>query len=213
MLGCSHSSTPVAKWEESDSAEITAKEAVVIAFDDVIDFIPEPMLRRVSSTDSDDSSAISSGFDGKRRAWYVDILNKEGTKWANYSIINNKVVDIHCDDAANYDGSIYFEKGKYITSDVIIDSDEAVEIAIKKKGLLPGNPDKPENWLNGYHFNIGDAFEPPDFNNKRLVIIVSGISPNNNLANVTIDPKTGEVLGAAEQTGYDEDGHSVWEEF
>ena len=46
-----------------------------------------------------------------------------------------------------------------------------------------------------------------------LLEIDAGISPNGNLAKVTIAQETGEILGAGEQVGYDEDGHSIWEEF
>jgi hypothetical protein len=86
-------------------------------------------------------------------------------------------------------------------------------MAREQKGLLPGDPDKPENWLIGYHFTIarvyvsGNASEARD---TRLAIVVDGISPNGNLSHVTIDQETKEILGATEQIGYDEDGHSLW---
>lgn len=52
--------------------------------------------------------------------------------------------------------------------------------------------------------NVGDS---------RMVIIIFGISPNGHLANVTIDEKTGEILGSGEQVGFDKTGHSVWKKF
>ena len=193
--------------------EITAKEAVVIGFENVKAFIDEPLLIRVSSTDADDSPTINSGLEGKRRSWNVQIGNKDGDKWTTYQIVNKRIVDIHGDDALNYNNDIYFMKGKHTLSDIVIDSDKAVGIAIDKKNLSPGNPEKPENWLVGYHFNIGDVIMSDNVHDTKLVIMVSGISPNGNLARITIDMETGEIIGAGEQTGYDEDGHSIWEPF
>ena len=205
----------IASSEAIKTIEITAKEAAIIGLDNAKDFISEPLFVRINSTDYADDPSHYSGQDGRRRVWYASIGNIDGSKWITYTIVDKNIVDIHGDDASNYDEFIYFQKGKYNIGDIMIDSDDAVRIAIEEKGLKPGDPEKPADWLVGYHFNIGDVIVSGNASDTKfkLAIIVSGISPNGNLATVTIDQKTGEILGAGEQTGYDKDGHSVWEAF
>jgi len=199
--------------ESQESMGVTAAEAVLLAFDNIKDFISDPYFTMVNSTDFDDLPTIDSGQDGKRRVWYVSMADEYGNKQASCKVVDKKIEDVHSDDVSNYDWPIYFQKGKYRIQDLHIDSDEAVKIAIEEKGLKPGDPEIPENWLRGYHFTVVDAYSPDNPDETAFVIIVAGISPNGNIAKVTIAQETGEILGAGEQVGYDEDGHSIWEEF
>lgn len=195
-----------------ETADITAKEAIEIGYNEAKKSITEPLFIRLNSTDSNDNPTIESGTNGKRNAWYISFGN-QGTKVVSYLIVNRTIEETHLDDVSELYGSINLEPGLHKASDLMIDSDEAVKIAIERKDLRPGDPARPEDWLIGYHFQIVDVEITPNEINKRLVIIVSGISPNGHLANVTIDQKTSDILGAGEQVGYDQTGHSLWEPF
>lgn len=197
----------------SASIEVSAKEAIELACADAESFIPEPLVQIMNSTDDYKESSkpyIHSGADGKRLVWNVSLGNRERTKQMEYRIENGvptieRQIDVTGEELAGL-----LSTGTFTGDDVNVDSTEAVKMAIEQKGLLPGDPDKPENWLIGYHFTIARVYVSESSSDTRLAIVVDGISPNGNLSHVTIDQESMAILGATEQIGYDEDGHSLW---
>jgi hypothetical protein len=197
--------------------EISAKEAIEIVCEAAKSAVPEPLVMDTNSTDYSAEGYIpdiNSGADGKRLVWYVGIGNKERTKQLYYKIENGVLSLPHQVDETGGELAGQLHTGTFTNDDVNVDSAEAVKIAIEQKGLLPGDPDKPANWLKGYHFRIGPVFVSPESHEQRFVITVSGISPNTGeLSHITIDQETGEIIGATEQIGYDEEGHSRWQAY
>lgn len=184
---------------------ITAKDAAKIGVSFASKFIDEPLLFHVNSTDYSGSPSIELGIDGKYRAWNVFIGDKVGTKKMTFWIVDNKIEGYTYDDINNYEEDFYLTQGTYALSDINIDSDEAVGITIKEKGLKPGGPEHLENWYVGYYYVISGE--------GGLVINISGISPNGNPANVKIDQKTGEIIYSIERVSEDQHGPYTWAAF
>ncbi|MDR1135954.1 MAG: hypothetical protein LBL49_07225 [Clostridiales Family XIII bacterium] len=187
------------------SGDITAIEAYEIAYPKAKEWIPEAKLIDISSTDAGGSPTIKSGMNGKRDAWYVYFGNEEATKTCHILVDKDGVADVHnMEESAS-------SRGLFEISDIKVTFEEAYEIAVEQKGLQPGDPEHPEDWLIGYHYELRYAtFQDDD---KRLIATVTEISPNGNFAQVTIDQETEEILFAQEKIGYDEDGHSMWGDF
>lgn len=194
---------------------ITEVEAMTIAYDEAKKTIPEPLIQRINSADTGGDPTVKSGTDGKRNFWYVTIGDQKGQYIATYTLEGRKIADIQARKMPDeqLSGTVHFGKGTFSISDIKIDSDQAVKIAMDEKGLKPGNPDNPDDWLIGYHFMTGEVAYGDGPNDQKVVTTVYGIAPGGARANVNIDPATGKILSAVELTGYDQDGKSEWKAF
>lgn len=203
--------------EKTDGKKsLTAMEALRLGYEAAKKLTEEePLLIYLTSTDnSSDPQERNDGADGKRNAWNLTF----GSAKRNIAIsmnINNGNVNI---GQVAKDDNNSLQKGRYAISDIQIDSSEAVQRAIEVLGMRPGNPEIKDDWIKGYHFVIsGFQTDPKNPTETRLLLRVTGISPNSPNSenqslrmNVYFDGKTGEMLNASEQTGYDKDGRSMW---
>ena len=195
----------------------TAIEALELAYKDAQSIIEEPLFESLQSTDDTTTSqTINEGLDGKRSAWNVIFGTKDGTMIVHCNIRNGESSISYVDE--NKEGLL--SKSEYHVSDLKIDSSEVIKKAIKEKNIKPGNPDIEDDWIVGYHFTVYGALYDPNSYDKVMVMRVTGISPNSPnedndslRANVFFDAKTGKILSASEQTGYDENGRTTWKEF
>lgn len=202
---------------EDNKGMLTAKEAWALAYKDVQSVMNDPLLDNIQSTDdTEETPKVKEGLNGRRAAWNLSFGNAEGTMRVCCKVRDGKnSIDFVKE---NKDG--LFLKGEYRISDLKIDSADAVKKAIKVKHIKPGNPNVEDDWIKGYHITIYGALTDPDSYDTTMVIRVTGISPDSPnkdgdslLAHVFLDPKTGEILSASKQTGYDADGRTTWEAF
>jgi len=198
--------------EIENYSPITAKVAAEIGLSSASKFIDEPLLFNVNSTDYLSNSGIRSGNNGKRVAWNVFVGDRLGKRKMTFLIVNMKIEEFTYDDALNYEDGFILTEGTFGLNDILIDSSEAIKTVRREKGLKPGNPKLTKDWLIGYHYAVGDAIVANDFKTS-LVIDVYGISPNGNFATVTIEQKTGDIIGSSEKVGEDQTGRSIWEAF
>ncbi len=196
---------------------LTALEVMNLAYEEVKMITgEEPLLNYLTSTDDTTASlTVNDGLDGKRNAWNMSFGSASG----NMSITAS-VRDGICykGDLVTDDNNLLI-KGIFSISDIKMDSTEAVNKSIELFDMKPGNPEIEDDWIKGYHFIITDYIIDPSLNKTKLLLRVTGISPNspnsNNESlrmNVFFDVSTGEVFSATEQTGYDEEGRSAWRE-
>lgn len=206
---------PTTSEETNDKKYLTAMEAWRLGYEEAKKHTEEePLLIDLTSTDS---VAVpqkrDDGTDGKRNAWNVLFGSKKGNVHILISIRNGKA---NTDDVDENDNNLLM-KGKYPISDVKIYSPEVVKKAIEVLGMQPGNPQIEDDWIKGYHFSIAEYIADPKSSNSRLLLRVTGISPNSPNSeneslrmNLFFDVTTGEILSANEMTGYDKDGRTNW---
>jgi hypothetical protein len=202
--------------EKTDEKKyLTAMEAWRLGYEEAKKHTEEePLLIDLTSTDSVVvPQERNDGTDGKRNAWNVLFGSKKGNLSILISIRNGKAT---ADDVKKNKTNLLM-KGQYAISDVKIDSPEVVKKAIEVLGMLPGNPQIEDDWIKGYHFNIAGFITDPKSSKPRLLLRVTGISPNSPNSendslrmNIFFDVTTGEMLSANEMTGYDKEGHSSW---
>ncbi|MGG3280469.1 hypothetical protein [Paenibacillus solani] len=198
-----------------DKKYLTAMEAWRLGYEEAKKHTEEdPLLIDLTSTDSVVlPQERNDGMDGKRNAWNALFGSKNGNISILISIRNGKATV----DNVKKNKTHLLMKGHYAISDVKIDSPEVIKKAIEVLGMQPGNPQIEDDWIKGYHFNIAGFITDPKSSKPRLLLRVTGISPNSpNLENdslrmnVFFDVTTGEILSASEMTGYDKDGRTNW---
>jgi hypothetical protein len=202
---------------QGNTVGLTALEAMNLAYEEVKKISDEePLLTRLTSTD--DTSAelsIYDGADGKRNAWNMNFGTASGSMNISVSIRDGIFYkgDLRIDDNNS------LQKGIYSISDIKIDSTDLVKKCIELFNMKPGNPEISDDWIKGYHFVIANYTIDPYLKEEKLLLRVTGISPNSPNSNneslrmhVFFDVKTGEVFSATEQIGYDEEGRSSWRE-
>jgi hypothetical protein len=202
--------------EKTDEKKyLTAMEAWRLGYEEAKKHTEEePLLIDLTSTDSVVvPQERNDGMDGKRNAWNVLFGSRNGSISILISIRNGKATA----DNVKKNKTNLLMKGQYAISDVKIDSPEVVKKAIEVLGMQPGNPQIEDDWIKGYHFNIAGFITDPKSSKSRLLLRVTGISPNspNNendslRMNVFFDVTTGKILSASEMTGYDKDGRTNW---
>ncbi|MBT2761954.1 hypothetical protein [Paenibacillus sp. ISL-20] len=202
--------------EKTDEKKyLTAMEAWRLGYEEAKKHTEEePLLIDLTSTDSVVvPQERNDGMDGKRNAWNVLFGSRNGSISILISIRNGKATA----DNVKKNKTNLLMKGQYAISDVKIDSPEVVKKAIEVLGMQPGNPQIEDDWIKGYHFNIAGFITDPKSSKSRLLLRVTGISPNspNNendslRMNVFFDVITGKILSASEMTGYDKDGRTNW---
>lgn len=200
-----------------NTVSLTAVEAINLAYEEVKKVTDEePLLNYLTSTDDTPTEqTISAGADGKRNAWNMHFGSTSG----------NMSISVNIKDGVCYKGDLVTDdsnslsKGTYSISDIKIDSSDAVKKSIELFNMKPGDPKIEDDWIKGYHFVVANYTIDPTLNKSKLLLRVTGISPNspnsNNESlrmNVFFDVYTGEVFSATEQTGYDEEGRSSWRE-
>lgn len=208
--------TPSTTSEKNDNMNyLTAMEAWRLGYEEAKKHTEEePLLIDLTSTDSVVlPQERNDGMDGKRNAWNALFGSKNGNISILISIRNGKATV----DNVQKNKTHLLMKGHYAISDVKIDSPEVIKKAIEVLGMQPGNPQIEDDWIKGYHFNIAGFITDPKSSKSRLLLRVTGISPNspNNendslRMNVFFDVTTGEILSASEMTGYDKDGRTKW---
>lgn len=200
------------KTDEKKS--LTAMEALRLGYEEAKKHTEEePLLISLTSTDNTTvPQEKNDGADGKRNAWNLQFGSKKGNISITMSINNGKA-----NATVRKDDSNLLQKGQYAISDIKIDSPEVVKKAIEVLGMRPGNPEIEDDWIKGYHFVIMGFITDPNSSEPRLLLRVTGISPNSPNSendslrmNVFFDVKTGEMLNASEMTGYDKEGHTSW---
>jgi hypothetical protein len=202
---------------QENTVNFTALEAMKLAYEEVRNATDEePLLISIRSTD--DTSAeltVNDGADGKRNAWNIDFGSEIGNMYISVSIRDG--VCYKGDLATDDNNSL--SKGIYSISDIKIDSSSAVKKCIELFNMKPGDPEVKDDWIKGYHFVVANYTIDPTLNKSKLLLRVTGISPNSPNSNndslrmhVFFDVNTGEVFSATEQIGYDEDGRSSWRE-
>lgn len=202
---------------EENKEMLTAKEAWELAYKDAQSVMTDPLLDNIQSTDdTKESPNIKEGLNGRRTAWNLSFGNAEGTVRVCCKVREGK----SSIDFVKENKEGLFLKGEYRISDLKVDSAYAVKKAIKVKHIKPGNPNVEDDWIKGYHITIYGALTNPDSYDTTMVIRVTGISPDSPnkdgdslLAHVFLDPRTGEILSASKQTGYDSDGRTTWVTF
>lgn len=190
--------------------EIAETEAMTIAYNDAKKTIPKPLIERINSgPQTGENQTEDSGMDGKRNFWCISIGDQKGQYKADYTLEGREIVDVQLRKVpdSQLSDTVHFAKGVFSISDIKIDSDQSVKIAIDQKGLKPG---KPDDSVTGYHFMTGETMVQGV---PKIVTTVTGISPDGARAVVDIDPVTGKVLSASELAGYDQDGRTVWKAF
>lgn len=202
--------------EKSDEKKyLTAMEAWRLGYEEAKKHTEEePLLIDLTSTDSVVvPQERNDGMDGKRNAWNVEFGSKNRNISILISIRNGKT---NADYVKKIKTNLLM-KGQYAISDVKIDSPEAVQKAIEALGMQPGNPQIEDDWIKGYHFNIAEFITDPKSSKSRLLLRITGISPNSPNSendslrmNVFFDVITGEILSASEMIGNDKDGRTSW---
>ncbi|MGG4342298.1 hypothetical protein [Paenibacillus lautus] len=202
--------------EKTDEKKyLTAMEAWRLGYEEAKKHTEEePLLIDLTSTDSVVvPQERNDGMDGKRNAWNVLFGSRNGSISILISIRNGKATA----DNVKKNKTNLLMKGQYAISDVKIDSPEVVKKAIEVLGMQPGNPQIEDDWIKGYHFNIAGFITDPKSSKSRLLLRVTGISPNSPndendslRMNVFFDVTTGKILSASEMTGYDKDGRTNW---
>lgn len=174
-------------YSNSSTKPISLLEAYTICFNEVSMIDPNAELSILTSTDKDDV-INDNGENGKRRFWNVSFINNELKKEYSFSIKDGIVND----DKSNNKQKIskYAEKNN-ISKNLKLDSPEALEMAIDKYGISPG-----ENWAIGYHFTIG-------IRENKKVLSVFGYDKNKNLSKINFDIETKEILDAEHKVAID----------
>ncbi len=209
--------SPIIGDSAMEKIELTAMEAFSLAFEESNILTNEELLliHLQSSDDTGEIQTINAGVDGKRSEWGFSIGTAKGNISIDGNIRNGKcnIVRVSKDDSNS------LQKGRFRSSEINIDSPAAIKRTVNELKMKPGNPAIADDWLKGYHFTITGALTNPNSFETRLVLRVTGISPNspnrNNDSlrmNVFFDGRTGEMVSASEQIGYDHDGHSIWHE-
>ncbi|MFI3212893.1 MAG: hypothetical protein R3Y24_06075 [Eubacteriales bacterium] len=198
-----------AETQESDSEQIDVKleismeEAIEIGATEAATYYDDLQLSAVYSYDGDELREEDAGVDGKRQLWYVNFANEE-SNLVHLLIKNGEIERVHTyDESGNY--------GLIDTSIITMTAQDAVDKSIEL-GLRGGNPDKPEEWVSGFNFNLvyGSLTEAPE--EVQLFIEVIGISQNDNFAHVIFDAETSTLL-LAEEKVVDENGDVIeWRE-
>lgn len=199
-----------------EKINLTALEAMRLGYEEAKKYTEEePLLIDLTSTDNATvPQGKNDGADGKRNAWNLLFGSKKGNIRISISINNGKAnADVRKDDNNS------LQKGQYAISDIKMDSPEAVKKAIEVLDMRPGNPEIKNDWIKGYHFVIRGFITDPNTSETRLLLRVTGISPNSPNSkndslrmNVFFDAKTGEMLNASEMTGYDKEGNTSWKD-
>lgn len=183
---------------------LTLKEAAELSISEAKKWAEDATLVYITSVDTSDSN-YESGSDGTRRAWTCFLESKIKNSSYLVGIYDGKVTK------SEEDGGEGTSTRPPIDINSIVDSPEALNIA-KKKGLQASGK-KQDEWIKGYDYMLRYAELSNDLDTSYLAILVYGISPNGNFAHVVIDATTGDILNASEETSYDKDGHSIWEDF
>ncbi|MCR6544131.1 hypothetical protein NVS47_01125 [Dehalobacterium formicoaceticum] len=202
---------PMTSNNADEKISVTAMEALRLGFEEAKKHTgEEPLLIDMRSKDNTNvPQEKTDGADGKRNTWYLRFGSKKGNFRIYITIENGNAItnDVRKDD------NNLLRKGRYTISDINIDSPKAVKQAIEELSMQPGNPEI----YKGYNFTISGFQTDPDSYDTRLLLRVTGISPNSpNSENESLrmhaffDGKTGEMLNASEMTGYDEEGRSMW---
>lgn len=202
---------------QESAVDLSALEALNLAYEEVKNFTDEePLLIYFTSTDDTSTDLTENdGADGKRNAWNMSFGTASGSMYISVNIRDGIFYkgDLRTDDNNS------LQKGIYSISDIKIDSPDAVKKSREIFNMKPGDPKIADDWIKGYHFVIADYTIDPNLKKKKLLLRVTGISPNspneNNESlrmNIFFDVYTGEVFSASEQIGYDEEGRSSWRE-
>lgn len=208
--------TPSTTSEKNDNMKyLTAMEAWRLGYEEAKKHTEEePLLIDLTSTDSIAlPQERNDGMDGKRNAWNLEFGSENRNISIGIAIRNGKATT----NSVNRNENHLLVKGQYTISDVKIDSPEVAKKAIEELDMQPGNPQIEDDWIKGIHFNIGGFITDPETSESRLLLRVTGISPNSPnrendslRMNVFFDVTTGEILSASEMTGYDKDGRTNW---
>lgn len=197
--------TSVISMEEN---AITMKEAITKGYEYIGEISKDAKLAMIMSADAKDKQTIKSGEFGKRSIWNLSFIdtksinnNKDDTTTFYYiRISDGKVYDYHTEKIKSFDKKIIDDP--YL----IIDSNDAVAIAKNQKGLNPG-----KDWAIGYHFKM--SLISSDDQKTEPQIIVVGLSPSGNFANIYINEKTGQIVKAIEKVNSDGKGNDTWKNF
>jgi len=146
----------------------------------------------VLSGDDGDNTVGVRGATGNRYSWSLLFVDEKKSIYYYIKILNSKIVLKK--EAQGYRfGPIKFTNN-------IINSDKALEIAIKSTNLRPG-----QAWAIGYHYMLT---QPKDF----PIITVFGYSSDDKFSSVEINAETGQVLSFKKKS-YDQNGKSSWVDF
>lgn len=178
--------------------EITLKKALEISKGEASKWSDDAQLVFITSTDANDEPTENSGNNGKRKSWNIVFSSNNKKKQYNIIISNKEIIYNEEIDMPVYD---YIDLQK-----ITLDSSDLVEIA-KKNNISANNSDS--NWAIGYHFAL--QYMNDSNGNAFLAYTVYGTF-NGNFSYVLIDFDTGKLISIMEQTGYDENGRSIWKE-
>jgi len=143
----------------------------------------------VLSGDDGDNTVGIRGANGNRYSWSLLFVDEKDSKYYYIKILNGKIISQK--EAQGY------RFGPIKTTSNIINSDKALEIAIKAYNLKPG-----QAWAIGYHYMLT---QPKNF----PIITVFGYSPDGKFSSVEINAETEEVL-TSKKKDYDQSGKSTW---
>ena len=192
---------------ETKKLPITMKQAIDMGYKQAKKWFKNPQLVKAMSADTFDTPSKVSGVDGKRRTWSMIFLNPNNYQHCYFYIVDGNIVE---DDKPSAYSDVFKEPTIH-DKDITMTDTEALQIAVKKKGLKPGNPES--GWAVGYHFELEYASYYPNQNKQYLVMEVYGTSPKGNFAHVDIDVKTQKIIYAGEESSFDKDGQGVWTDF
>lgn len=182
----------------ADTEGTTMKEAIKIADGQAYKWSADAQLVSLTSADEANNSNIGSGGHGRRQTWNLFYTDTGSTHEFSIQVCKGKVADSQATE--------FGEKKPIKYADLNLDSDEAVAIAVREKGLKPG-----KDWAVGYHF----VLDHQTFNGngkEYLVLQVFGLSPGGNLAAVFIDESNKKIILAQEKIN-DEKDNAIWKPF
>lgn len=188
------------KVTQSDSREVTMKEAIAIGEEEAAGWSEDYQLAQVISTDvRDEDQEEGEGQNGKRKSWNLLFDSREKDAQLNVYVI---------DGEAAYEQEVQMPVEKTIQTKDFMDSTEAARIA-GKEGVLPVPREK--GWAMGYHFVLRYAEEQDGASDTELVLMVNG-QKDGDTAICVMDALNKNVIRILQRTGFDESGRSIWKE-
>jgi len=165
----------------SITTELTLRQAVDLAKEEVYKWNPNAQLSNIVSVDNPEEKNKTDGIDGKRRYWNLQFVAQIEKKSMGLTIHDGQIVN-------KWYGEDDSGRGFDIPS--IFDSSDALKKTIALYNIKPG-----KGWAGGYHFQLAKQKE-------KLVMTVFGRDSKNNFSRVDFDILTGEITSALHKVPY-----------
>lgn len=161
--------------------ELSLRQAVDLANQEVLKWNSKAQLANVISVDNPETSNKIDGNDGKRRYWNLQYVVQSEKKSMGVTIHDGQIIN-------KWSGQENSDRGFDIQGH--FDSSDALKKAIALYDIHPG-----KGWAGGFHYQLTKQ-------NKMLVMTVFGRDSESNFSRVDFDILTGQVVSALRKIPY-----------